>query len=156
MSTTGSLVLACHIDGTPATKGSYKPVRNRRTGKTLLVGMNRHEHEWRARVAREVRSQWFTQHPTRPMPHLDTPITVRVVFLLPRPKSVSLASRPWPTVAPDVDKLARCLLDALTDSGLIKDDSRVIHLDAHKHYADPPHRKAGADITIHTLTKEES
>lgn len=156
MSTRETPVLACHVDGTPATKGSYKPVRNRRTGKTLLVGMNRHEHEWRARVAREVRSQWFTQHPTRPMPHLDTPITVRVVFLLPRPKSVSLASRPWPTVAPDVDKLARCLLDALTDSGLIKDDSRVIHLDARKHYADPPRGQVGADFTIQTLDKEES
>lgn len=90
------------------------------------------------------------------MPHLDTPITVRVVFLLPRPKSVSLASRPWPTVAPDVDKLARCLLDALTDSGLIKDDSRVIHLDARKHYADPPRGQVGADFTIQTLDKEES
>lgn len=42
MSTRETPVLACHVDGTPATKGSYKPVRNRRTGKTLLVGMNRH------------------------------------------------------------------------------------------------------------------
>ncbi len=49
MSTRETPVLACHVDGIPATKGSYKPVRNRRTGKTLLVGMNRHEHEWRNR-----------------------------------------------------------------------------------------------------------
>lgn len=147
-------VLSCHVDGMPATKGSYKPVRNRRTGKTLLVGMNKNEHQWRAHVAETLRSQWFAQHRTSTMPRLDAPLCVHAVFLLPRPKSVRPTTRPWPSVAPDIDKLSRCLLDAITDSELIHDDGRVIHLDAVKHYAPTPHT-VGVGLTIHTIATEE-
>lgn len=149
-------LLSCFVGGTPATKGSYRPVTNRASGKTLLVGMNRNEHAWRRRVAAVVRSQWFREHPSTPMPCVDEPLLVVADFYLPRPKSVH---RALPSVSPDIDKLARCLLDALTDSRLIKDDSRIVSLDTTKHYATCD-EEIGVGLTVRTIhtkdTKEQS
>lgn len=80
----------------------------------------------------------------RPSAPIDGPVDVSMDFYLPRPK------RPRydvPAVKPDADKLARSILDGLEGAGILKNDSRVTHLQATKHYANeatPP----GADITI--------
>jgi len=63
----------------------------------------------------------------------DRACFVLVDFHLPRPKSVF---RLRPSVKPDVDKLARSILDSLTDSGVLKDDSLVVSLSVQKYYAD--------------------
>ena len=68
-----------------------------------------------------------------------------VDFYLPRPKSVF---RLRPTVAPDLDKLVRAIGDALTDSGVLKDDSLVVSLRANKYYADD---KPGVRIVVGEL-----
>jgi Holliday junction resolvase RusA-like endonuclease len=59
-------------------------------------------------------------------------VAVRLVFYLPRPKRMR---RPAPTVKPDLDKLARAVLDALSGVAY-EDDAQVCHLVATKHYAD--------------------
>ncbi len=80
----------------------------------------------------------------KPSAPIDGPVDVSMDFYLPRPK------RPRydvPAVKPDADKLARSILDGLESGGILKNDSRVTHLQATKHYATqttPP----GADITI--------
>jgi crossover junction endodeoxyribonuclease RusA len=54
----------------------------------------------------------------------DFPVTVRMVFTMPKP-----ARAPWPWPAGnvgDLDKLARSTGDALTDAGLWADDCRVV------------------------------
>jgi crossover junction endodeoxyribonuclease RusA len=70
------------------------------------------------------------------------PVRVRLRFALPRPKSLSRRASHRPhTKRPDVDKLARAALDALTGV-IFKDDSQVYALQAVKHYAhedQPPH-----------------
>jgi Holliday junction resolvase RusA-like endonuclease len=43
----------------------------------------------------------------------------------------------WPAKRPDVDKLARACLDALTQSGAIRDDAQVVMLGATKVYGLP-------------------
>lgn len=62
------------------------------------------------------------------------PVHVRADFLLPRP-----ASRPkrdlWPDRKPDLDKLARAALDALT-AVVFKDDAQVVRLSVTKRYAE--------------------
>ena len=60
---------------------------------------------------------------------LDEPVRVGLTFWLPRPKKPR-----WevPAVKPDLDKLCRSVLDALSPHkgiGVLKDDSRVIALD---------------------------
>jgi Holliday junction resolvase RusA-like endonuclease len=55
-------------------------------------------------------------------------------------------------VKPDVDKLIRAVLDALTDAGVFRDDSRVVQVSATKIYADKP----GALIFWDTLDETPS
>ena len=57
-------------------------------------------------------------------------IEIRASFYMPRPKSVKRAE---PTVKPDLDKLQRALLDALT-SIVYRDDAQVVEIRASKHY----------------------
>ncbi|ANJ26787.1 RusA family crossover junction endodeoxyribonuclease [Agromyces aureus] len=72
----------------------------------------------------------------------DGPLEVTLTFHMPRPQ------RPrWsrPAVKPDADKLARAILDGLTDGGLIADDARVVDLHIHEEYADT---RTGVDIEV--------
>src|SRR3972149_1472008 len=92
---------------------------------------------WQSRV------HWaaLTALNTSPAP-AQTPVELEVKFLLSRGKSVR---RPLPSVPPDLDKLARGLLDPLTRV-LYEDDAQVTDLVLRKRYADdgaPP----GALIT---------
>jgi crossover junction endodeoxyribonuclease RusA len=62
------------------------------------------------------------------------PIAVAVTFTVKKPASAPKKRRTYPATRPDVDKLARCVLDALTASGCIKDDGQVTTLIARKVY----------------------
>ena len=81
------------------------------------------------------------------------PVAVAIVFRLPRPnghwnaKTGALKPRApaRPSVKPDVDKLARNTLDALT-SVAFDDDSRIVELALHKTYAEPG--REGARIVV--------
>jgi hypothetical protein len=68
---------------------------------------------------------------------------VHLQFFLPKPKSVK---RLLPTVKPDIDKLCRSVLDALTGT-LYHDDSQVCRLTASKDYATGS-QKPGVQIDI--------
>ena len=59
-------------------------------------------------------------------------VKVEAVFYVTRRKSVT---RDLPTVAPDVDKLGRSLLDSIGFGGVWKDDSQVVRLELSKKYA---------------------
>jgi crossover junction endodeoxyribonuclease RusA len=83
---------------------------------------------------------------------ISGPVWVAVAFRLPRPaghytkRGELRESAPMhPTVAPDLDKLVRCTLDALTGLAFT-DDSRVVALHVRKAYAVPG--RAGATIDI--------
>lgn len=80
----------------------------------------------------------------------DGPVSVTVQFYLPRPKSLARKVEHH-LKKPDVDKLARCLLDALTGV-LIPDDRCVVELHAAKTYSTPP-AEPRADVTVHALTR---
>lgn len=90
---------------------------------------------WRAEVTRIARASWLDRA------QLDGAIDVHAIFVFERPKSVK---RLAPSVKPDVDKLARALLDGVTDSGIWKDDSQVTRLEVEKVYGAAP----GAHVVI--------
>lgn len=77
---------------------------------------------------------------------LHVPVGVQVTFTVPRPATIPLRRRAWPSVrsAGDVDKLARAVLDGLTIEhtgpgvGLLGDDAAVCKLYAVKCYPDTP------------------
>lgn len=84
---------------------------------------------WRAQVTRMASSSWADRE------QMAGAVRVDAVFVFVRPKSVK---RDAPSVKPDVDKLARALLDGITDAGVWKDDSQVTRLDVEKVYGAAP------------------
>lgn len=83
------------------------------------------------------------------------PVAVGITFLMPRPKAdVDRHGQPKPTaptypaVRPDIDRLVRSVLDAITGV-VIADDAQVVHLEAGKVYA-PPGMDPGAAVLAWT------
>lgn len=65
---------------------------------------------------------------------IDGPAVVVVDFYLPRPKSTPKRVTA-PAKKPDLDKLGRAILDALTDASVLTDDARVVTLTLAKFFA---------------------
>ena len=84
------------------------------------------------------------------------PVAVELRFAMPRPKSHFGAKglKPSAPVAhvgkPDVDNLAKLILDQITRSGCVwRDDSQVVSLTVHKFYATGTEQ--GCSVSISTL-----
>jgi len=67
-------------------------------------------------------------------------------FVLPRPKSAPKRSTPHATKRPDVDKLARACLDAITGV-IVGDDAQMVDLRATKRLAELG-ETPGVEITV--------
>lgn len=83
--------------------------------------------------------------PYAPKTLWEGPVSITLLFTLPQPKSrKEWAGRGknkrrvkwWPDRRPDVDKLARACLDALTNV-VFRDDAQVVGLSATKRYGAP-------------------
>jgi crossover junction endodeoxyribonuclease RusA len=128
------------IDGLPKPQGSKRVFNGRiveAAGNALKV--------WRKAIAYECLKQVDDTHKL-----FLGPVRVEVDFYLPRPKTVKLKDRALPIVPPDVDKLARGMLDGIGQSQVVwGDDSQVIELVARKHYDDE--KSQGAEVSINEL-----
>lgn len=124
------------VEGCPIPKGSTKSfVIN---GRAATTNANPKTKDWEMRIASEcqaVRDGFFV-----PKTNKGGGVRVSVDFHLPRP--VSAKKRRHMVVKPDIDKLARAVLDAITGL-MFEDDSQVISLQAGKYYIDdgPPYAK---------------
>jgi Holliday junction resolvase RusA-like endonuclease len=76
----------------------------------------------------------------------DSAAQVTVTFYVARPATVKIADRPYPIKPPDVDKLGRGVLDALSDAGVWGDDAQCVKLTVMKFYADM--REPGAVVEV--------
>lgn len=119
------------VDGVPAPQGSKSVSRSGH-----LYEANPRSREWRRLMVDTIRAE----HDGLPV---DEPVNVVLDFRMPRPKKPRFAT---PAVKPDLDKLTRNVLDALTDAGVLRDDSRVIEIRASKRYSDIP----GVTIMVYT------
>lgn len=117
--------------GRPQPKGSLKPI-SRRGAATRLVEDNPRSGPWRRKMAQRFRADWI--HAGENLP-LNEPVEVLVRFIFTRPAS-SMFDLPATRETGDIDKLARNVLDALADAGVIADDSRVCSLQAEAVYDD--------------------
>jgi Holliday junction resolvase RusA-like endonuclease len=85
--------------------------------------------EWRLAIAAEAR-MWLQATNAAP---LSGPVSMRVTFYLPRPKSAPKRVL-YPATKPDLDKLVRSVGDAL--KGLAyEEDSRIVDILACKRFA---------------------
>jgi crossover junction endodeoxyribonuclease RusA len=125
------------VEGIPVPQGSFRHVGNGR-----IISANPKLNTWRDTIATQIATQ--TAHRL-----IEAPIRLQLVFTLPRPKSVPIGRRATPTTKPDLDKLTRAVMDAISLERycqVIKDDSLVTDLHAAKRYAD--HTPAGVTILI--------
>ena len=124
--------------GRPQGKGS-KRAMPLKTGKVVLVDSNRNARPWATCV-----SAAASEHHRGPL--LRCAVGVELLFCFARPKShfgtgrfaltVRAGAPREMTTMPDVDKLARCALDALTGI-VIVDDAQIAELTAAKRYDEP-------------------
>jgi hypothetical protein len=84
---------------------------------------------------------------TNVVPTITGPVVLTTDLFTPRPASVSVAKRPYPIVAPDLDKYVRGIGDALREAGVYNDDAQIIRIVATKRYADGD-QPCGAWITV--------
>jgi crossover junction endodeoxyribonuclease RusA len=129
------------VDGAPAPQGSK--VRNRAGA---IYESNKAVGPWRQAVRAETQ-----RAAARP---LTGAVSARIEFRLLRPKghygtgrnagTVRASAPDFPHGKPDIDKLARAVLDGLTEGGAWTDDAQVVSLEVYKVYA----AKAGADIEL--------
>lgn len=98
-------------------------MRNRSTGKLFTQEVSPKLLPWRQDV--KFAAEAVLTEAGRPQPFQGA-VVMRVIFTFARPVSVKRSKRPWPSVYPDLDKLARGVLDALKAAGVMKDDCLVV------------------------------
>jgi len=117
--------------------GEAKPQGSKRgfvtkTGKVAMVEMaGRPLKQWREMITFLARNERINQQWE---PFQKGPMAVELVFGMRRPLKPKDTT---PTTRPDVDKLVRAVLDALTDAHIWQDDSQVVSLRAEKTYTEP-------------------
>jgi len=124
--------------GEPVPQGSTKAFITK-SGKPIITHSNKNTKEWRQRIATEAQKE-------RPKKwDMDQAMLVGIDFLMPRPKSLPKKVKE-DVKRPDLDKLIRAVLDALTGI-FYNDDSQVVQIFAGKRYADK-YEASGANITV--------
>jgi len=128
-------VFSLHVAGTPRPQGSKRAFPVQRGGKpgAVLVDANPSTAQWRA----DVTAAALALPGMPPSEPVTGPLAVRLVFALPRPRSAPRKRRTWPAGRPDIDKLARAVLDSLTAAGVWRDDGQVCALHVIKDYPGP-------------------
>lgn len=111
------------VYGLPAPQGSKRHV-----GGGRMVESSKYVAPWREAVkAAVIAARGFK-------PCMEGPLSVAVVFTLPKPASAAKKAQPYKR--PDIDKLLRSTFDALSDCGVWKDDAQVVVIVARKAYPD--------------------
>jgi crossover junction endodeoxyribonuclease RusA len=113
------------VPGKPAPQGSKRHV-----GHAVMVESSRELGPWRERVALAAHNA-MTVAGTTPY---TAAVSIGLCFVLPRPKNTPKRRTPPAAKRPDLDKLTRSVLDAITGVVLL-DDAQVVDLHAHKRLA---------------------
>jgi len=151
-------VIKLRVYGVPVPQGSTRAFAVRKggapTGRVVVTGDNPKTKSWRQAIidAAEDACTWRNSY---------DPLAVKLVFILPRPAvhygrgrnagSVKESAPRWPISKPDLDKLCRAVLDALTDAGVWRDDSQVVTLAAAKMYGRDDSDRPGCEIEVSLL-----
>jgi Holliday junction resolvase RusA-like endonuclease len=124
------------VYGTPIPQGSTKAFMRPGMKLPIVTADNVKTKPWRQAIVDASREQVAGQAP------LDGPLSLRVVFYLPRPKTAPKRVTE-PAKKPDTDKLLRAVMDALTAAGVWADDAQVVQVEARKVFAGGAHDEDG-------------
>lgn len=121
-------MITFEVLGNPVTQGSGKAITDRAGNARYIPDHRGPLTVWRSSIAHAAQLAADGAFAER-----SVPVWVSVMFRLQRPKSAPKRVI-RPTTKPDVDKMARAGLDALTGV-LFADDSQVVSLHVQKEYA---------------------
>ncbi len=137
------MILDIKVPGKPVGKG--RP-RFAKAGRFVRVYTDEKTATWEDRAARAMRIAYVDGHGLASP--LDEPVTVTVAAVCKRPGSrpAWMTGEAWRArwkdgarvvccSKPDVDNVAKAVMDALTLAGVLTDDTRVVRLAATKEYA---------------------
>ena len=134
------------VHGDPAAQGSKRHV-----GGGVMVESSKRLKPWREDVKQAILNLELTEP-------LRGPVAVELNFSIRRPKNhygtgrnanTLKASAPaYSESIPDLDKLARAVLDAMEQAGLFRSDGQVAVLTAQKRYGDKPGLRANVRLLI--------
>lgn len=167
-----AVVLECFVEGRPAPKGSLTPLAVTPGRKTYLGDDNSRTDPWRAAMADRFRQEvcepagWVRQGKVVVKPKFgypipgDQPVDVEVHFLFQRPARTRLVA-PTGRNTGDVDKLLRCLYDALHVSPdgkkgapVLADDGQIVD-GRHKTRWVPATMACGIYVVVRTISKDD-
>ena len=116
------MTLQFHVLGTPRPQGSKRHI-----GRGVMIESCEALRPWRDSVAWAAREAMQQQGWEK----ASGAVALTLGFAFRKPKS---AKRNYPTVKPDIDKLERAVLDAMTTAGVYRDDAVVIDVRKTKFY----------------------
>ena len=130
------MILSIAVPGTPIPQGSKRVVRGH-----LIDANAKTLRPWRASIAAAAADAMNAGgHDT-----VTVPVSVTIYATFPRPKAHYRSNGELKPNAPnrhatrpDIDKVARAVLDALTDAGVWRDDAQVAGLMVRKAYGHRP------------------
>lgn len=132
----GPGAVSAWVPGTPAPQGSKRYLGAAKPGGRMrAVESSKNLPVWRADVRAAFKDRGVTPGMMAFAPY--QPVMVKIVFVMPRPVATP-KTRPTPAAVkkPDIDKLERAVLDALTSAGLWGDDAQVVTVHKHKRIAE--------------------
>lgn len=135
------------VYGVPAPAGSKRGFYNAKTERVIITDDSTRSRPWKAVVSDAAVDAMRDRSP------LNGPLMLSLSFTVTRPKGHYRTGRnagqlrdsapDYPTVKPDLLKLARAVEDALT--GIVyRDDSQIVDERLHKRYGDRP----GVAVTV--------
>jgi crossover junction endodeoxyribonuclease RusA len=133
-------MLTFEVPGLPQSQGSTSSFLNPKTGKIVTTSANPNLKQWRAKAKVIAKAE------RRGARTIEGAVAVHLTFRFPRPLSHYSTGRgtagqlrpsapKYMLTRPDIDKVTRACLDALTAAGVYLDDNRVVELHVDKEYA---------------------
>jgi Holliday junction resolvase RusA-like endonuclease len=140
--------------GLPIAQGSGYAAKNIHTGKCMIVMTTAKLTAWRKVVATKAWSARNRLHDPRAWTAVATPVILEIVFCCQKPKSHKQRCLVdvFKSTASDLDKLTRAAGDALEQSGVLANDSRIVSVSAIKLYREV----TGCQIRLSHLTEESA
>jgi Holliday junction resolvase RusA-like endonuclease len=129
---TTQLLVDFRVDGIPKPQGSKRAFVNPKTRRAVVVDDNKAAlRDWRGDV------KWMALKVMNDKRMILQPagVYLEIEFVMPRPLSTPKSKTPLAVKKPDIDKLIRAVMDALT--GVVyNDDAQVVHLVVGKRLAE--------------------
>lgn len=121
------------VHGAAVPKGSMKAFIPKGWNRPVLTSTSKGLKAWESDIRKQLQAVMAETPPATVAALFDAPIAIGIRFHIVRPKSKKHAK--YPVTRPDVDKLARAAIDALS-TVLFRDDSQVVALQVRKVYAE--------------------